>query len=142
MSLGVLTAVLKRVEQLRINACQASEILSIYLIGFALVGVDEPHFTRIGYKDLMAALLEHSANPGRMSARLHGDSQWPLRGKAYPASLRSGAQPAFLDHFAAFFQCPANKDGCICLRDLSRPSSMASFCYHHPWADPPFRLGL
>jgi hypothetical protein len=78
MSLALFTAVFEWVEQLRIQTCQASEILSIDLIGFALVFVDEPHFTRIGYQDLVAALLEHSANPGRVGARLDGYAQRPL----------------------------------------------------------------
>jgi hypothetical protein len=44
MSLGILTAVLEWVEQLRIEACQASQVLSIDLVGLAFVGIDEPQF--------------------------------------------------------------------------------------------------
>ena len=36
MGLGVLASVLERVQELRIEACQASQIFSVYLVGFAL----------------------------------------------------------------------------------------------------------
>jgi hypothetical protein len=36
MSLGVFASVLERVEQFRIQTCQASQILGIDLVGFAL----------------------------------------------------------------------------------------------------------
>jgi hypothetical protein len=42
MSLELFTAVFEWVQQLRIQTCQASQILSVYLICFAFVGVDEP----------------------------------------------------------------------------------------------------
>ena len=45
------------VQQLRVQACQASQILGVYLVGFALVGVDEPQFAGIGHQDLVATLL-------------------------------------------------------------------------------------
>jgi hypothetical protein len=57
MSLAVFAPVLEWVQELRIQACQASQVLGIYLVGFALVGVDEPQFAGIGHKYLMAALL-------------------------------------------------------------------------------------
>jgi hypothetical protein len=58
MSLGVFASVLEWVEQLRIQTCEASQILGVYLISLVLVGVDEPQFTSIGYQDLVAAFLE------------------------------------------------------------------------------------
>jgi hypothetical protein len=57
MGLGVFASVLQRVQQLRIEACQASQILGVDLVRFALVGVDEPQFTSIGHQHLMTALL-------------------------------------------------------------------------------------
>jgi hypothetical protein len=36
MGLGVFASVLQRVQELRIEACQASQILGIYLIGLTL----------------------------------------------------------------------------------------------------------
>jgi hypothetical protein len=48
---------LHRVEQLRIQTCQASEVLGIDLVGLLLVGVDESQFTSIGHKDFVTALL-------------------------------------------------------------------------------------
>jgi hypothetical protein len=41
MSLGVFTPVLEGIQQLRIKTCQTSQVLSIYLICFTLVGVDD-----------------------------------------------------------------------------------------------------
>ena len=36
MSLSVFASVLERVQELRIEACQASQIFSVYLVGFTL----------------------------------------------------------------------------------------------------------
>src|SRR3712207_3469360 len=63
MGLGVLTAVFEWVEQFRIHSCEASEILSIYLVGLALVGVDEPYLAGIGHQNLVSTLLEHPTHP-------------------------------------------------------------------------------
>jgi hypothetical protein len=57
MSLGVFASVLEWVQELRIQTCQAGQVLSIDLIGLTLVGVDEPRLARIGYQYLVAALL-------------------------------------------------------------------------------------
>jgi hypothetical protein len=57
MGLGVFASVLEWVEQLRIETCQASQIFSVYLVGFTLVGVDEPQFASVGHQYLVAALL-------------------------------------------------------------------------------------
>jgi hypothetical protein len=78
VSLGVLTAVLEWVEQFRIKTCEASEILSVYLVGFALVCVDKSRLARVGHQDLVAAFFEHPANPGGVSACLYGYAQRPL----------------------------------------------------------------
>jgi hypothetical protein len=42
MSLRVFVPVLERIQELRIQTRQTSEVLGIDLIRFALVGVDEP----------------------------------------------------------------------------------------------------
>ena len=102
MGLGVLAPVLEWVEQLRIQTCQASQILSIDLIGLAFVGVDESQFTSIGHQDLVAALLEHPAHPRRVSSSLDGYAQQPLRGEAPPEGFGAGTQPTLLDHLAAY----------------------------------------
>ena len=57
MGLGVFAPMLERVQELGVHSCQASQILGIYLIGLAFVGVDEPQFTGIGYQDLVTTLL-------------------------------------------------------------------------------------
>ena len=57
MGLGVFAPVLYGVQQLRIEACQAGQVLGIDFVGLAPVGIDEPHFASIGHKDLVAALL-------------------------------------------------------------------------------------
>jgi len=36
MSLGVLTAVLEWVQELRIKPCQAGQVLGVYLVGLSL----------------------------------------------------------------------------------------------------------
>jgi len=57
MGLGAFTPVPEWVQQLRIEACQASQVLGIDFVGLAPVGIDEPHFASIGHKDLVATLL-------------------------------------------------------------------------------------
>ena len=57
MSLELFTSVLERVEQLRIQTCQASQVLGIDLIALVLIGVDEPTFTSIGHQNLVSTLL-------------------------------------------------------------------------------------
>jgi hypothetical protein len=42
MSLGLFAPMLYGVEELRIHSCQASQILGIYLVSLAIVGVDKP----------------------------------------------------------------------------------------------------
>jgi hypothetical protein len=104
VSLALLTAVLEWVEQLRIQARQASEVLGVYLVCFALVaGIDEPPLARIGYQDLMATfLLEHPAHPGRMGSCFYSYAQrLLLRSEASPEGLWGGAQPTLLDHLTA-----------------------------------------
>jgi hypothetical protein len=101
MSLGAFTPVPEWVQQLRIEACQASEILGVNLIRFAFVGVDEPQFAGIGHQHLVSALLEHSAHPRRVSSSLDGYAHGLLGGEASPEGLGGGAQPSLLDHLAA-----------------------------------------
>jgi hypothetical protein len=72
VGLALFAPVLERVQELRIEACQASEILGVDLIRLTRVGVDEPYLASIGHQDLMAALLEHSANPRRVGSGLDG----------------------------------------------------------------------
>jgi hypothetical protein len=57
MSLGAFAPMLEGVQELGIQACQAGQVLGVYLVGFAFVGLDEPQFTSIGNQDLMATLL-------------------------------------------------------------------------------------
>ena len=90
MGLGVLVPVLHRVKQLRIEARQASQVLGIDLVGLALIGVDEPQFAGIGYKDLVATLLQHPASPGRVGTRFYGDAQRGLRSEVSPEGLGGG----------------------------------------------------
>src|SRR5215211_9446951 len=103
MSLALFSPVLERVQELRIQTRQASQVLGVYLVGLALVGVDQPRLARIGYQHLVATLLlEHPTNPRRVSACLYGYAQWPLlRAEAPPEGFGSGAQSALLDHLAA-----------------------------------------
>jgi hypothetical protein len=101
VGLGAFAPVPDRVEQLRIHSSQAGEVLGVYLVGFAPVGVDEPQFASVRHQHLVAALLQEPANPGRVGSRLYGDAQRPLGGEAPPEGLPGGAQPAFLDHLAA-----------------------------------------
>jgi len=44
MGLALFAPMLERVQELRINTRQASQVLSVYLIGLALIGIDEPQF--------------------------------------------------------------------------------------------------
>src|SRR5688500_8501874 len=101
MSLAVFAPVLEWIEQLRIQTCEASQILSIDLIGLAPVGVDEPYLAGIGHQYLVSTVLEHPAHPRRVSARLYGYAQRLLRGEASPQSLGSGAHPTLLHHLTA-----------------------------------------
>ena len=101
MSLGVLAPVRNRVEQLRIQASQASQVLGVDLVGLLLVGVDEPQLASVGHQDLVAALLQEPANPGRVGSGLYSYAHGPLGGEAPTESLGGGAQPTFFDHLAA-----------------------------------------
>ena len=74
MSLALLAPVLEWVQEFRIQTCQASQVLRVDLIRFALVGVDEPQLTGIGHKHLVTALLEYPARPRRVGSRLYGDA--------------------------------------------------------------------
>jgi hypothetical protein len=93
MGLGVFAPMLERVQELRIKTRQASQVLGVYLIRLALVGIDEPQFAGIGHQHLVAAFLEHPAHPRRVSTRLNCDAHGLLRTETPPQSLRSGTQP-------------------------------------------------
>ena len=82
MGLALFAPVLERVQELRVHSCQAGQVLGVYLVGLALVGVDEPQLAGIGHQDLVAALLEHPARPGRVGSRLYGDAHGLLGGEA------------------------------------------------------------
>jgi hypothetical protein len=84
MSLGAFTPVPEWVQQLRIEACQVSEILGVNLIRFAFVGVDESQFAGIGHQHLVTTLLQEPANPGRVGSRFYGDAHGLLGGEASP----------------------------------------------------------
>jgi hypothetical protein len=100
MSLGVFTPMFKCAQKLRIKACQASQILGVSLIRFAFVGIDEPQFASIGHQDLVAALLEQTAYPGRVGTGLYSYTERLLTSEAPPQSLRGSTQPTFLHHLA------------------------------------------
>ncbi len=101
MSLALFAPVLERIEQLRVQSCQASQVLGVYLIGLLLVSVDESQLTGVGHQNLVTALLEQPTNPRRVSSGLDGYAQrWPLRSKASPQSFGGGAHPTLLDHLA------------------------------------------
>jgi hypothetical protein len=102
MGLGVFAPMLERVQELRIQTRQASQVLGVHLIRLALVGIDEPQFASIGHQYLVAAFLEHPAHPRRVSTRLHCDAHRRLlRSETPPQSLGSGTQPAFLHNLTA-----------------------------------------
>ena len=91
MGLGAFAPVPDRIEQLRIEACQAGQVLGVDLVSLALAGEDQPQFTSIGHQDLVAALLEHSANPGRVGSRLYCYAHRLLRSEAYSEGFGGGA---------------------------------------------------
>src|ERR671910_2387580 len=62
----------------------------------ACSGIDEPQFTGIGHKDLVAALLQEPANPGRVGSRFYGDAHGLLGVEAPSEGFGGGAQPALL----------------------------------------------
>jgi len=97
MGLRVFAPVLEWVQQLRV---QASQVLSVDLVSFAFVGVDEPQLPGIGHQHLMATLLEHPACPRRVGSGLYGDAQRPLGDEASFACLWGSAQPTFLHNLA------------------------------------------
>jgi hypothetical protein len=101
MGLGILVPVFEWVQELRVNSCQAGQVLGVDLVRFAFVGVDEPQLARVGHQDLVAALLQEPANPGRVGPHLDGYTHRPLGGEASTESLGGGAQPTFFDHLTA-----------------------------------------
>ena len=70
MGLALFASVLEWIEQLRVQTCQTSQILGVYLVGFVFVSVDQSQLTSIGHQDLVATLLEHSACPRRVGSSL------------------------------------------------------------------------
>src|SRR5215208_8116970 len=68
VGLGVLTPVLKRIEQPGIHSSQAGQVLGVYLVGLLLGGVDESQFASIGHKDLVTTLFQEAANPRRVGS--------------------------------------------------------------------------
>jgi hypothetical protein len=101
MGLGVFAPMFERVEQLRVKTRQAGQVLGVYLICFAFVGVDEPQFAGVGHQHLVTALLEQPTNPRRVSPGLDGHAHRPLRSEASPQSFGGGSHPTLLDHLAA-----------------------------------------
>jgi hypothetical protein len=81
MGLALFAPMLERVQELRIHSCQASQVLGIYFIRLAFVGVDEPQLARVRHKDLVAALLQESRLtqgewvPVSMAMRIGGRSE-------------------------------------------------------------------
>jgi hypothetical protein len=59
VGLGAFAPVPNRVEQLRIEASQAGQVLGVHLVGLSFVSVDKPCLAGVGYEDLVATLLEH-----------------------------------------------------------------------------------
>jgi hypothetical protein len=57
MGLGIFAPMPERIQELRIQRRQASQVLGIYLVGFTLVGVDKPCLAGVGHQDFMTALL-------------------------------------------------------------------------------------
>jgi hypothetical protein len=101
MSLGAFTPVPEWVQQLRIEACQASEILGVDLIRFAFVGEDVSQFAGIGHQDLVSTLPQEPVNPRRVGSRFYGDAHGLLGREASPEGFGSGAQSALLHNLAA-----------------------------------------
>jgi hypothetical protein len=101
VGLGIFAPVLERVQQLRIEACQAAQVLGICLVGLSLVGVDESQFASVGHQHLVATFLEHPARPRRVGPCFDRDAHGALRGEATLEGFGGGAQPSLLDHFAA-----------------------------------------
>ena len=101
MGLGVFAPVRNRVQELRVHSSQAGQVLGVYFICLALVGVDEPQLPSVGHKDLVAALLQEPANPGRMGSRFYGYAHGLLGGEASPYGFGGGRQPTLLHNLAA-----------------------------------------
>jgi hypothetical protein len=101
MSLALFAPVLERIQQLRVQSCQASQVLGVYLIGLLLVSVDESQLTGVGHQNLVTALLQQPTNPRRVSPGLDGHAHRPLRSEASPQSFGGGSHPTLLDHLAA-----------------------------------------
>src|SRR5215218_4651198 len=92
----------ERIEQFRVHSSQASQVLGIYFICLAFVGIDEPQLAGIGHQDLVTTLLQEPANPGRVGSRFYGDAHRRLLGgEASSEGLWGCAQPALLHHLAA-----------------------------------------
>ena len=104
MSLGVFAPVLERVEQLRIHSSQASQILSIELVGFVFVGVEMSLIlgafaTKTSWPHSFSTLLTHGENGFPL---LYCDAQQRLlRGKATSEGFGGSGQPALLHNLAA-----------------------------------------
>jgi len=100
MSLALFAPVLERVQELRIEACQAGQVLGVDLVGLAFVGVDEPQFACVGHKYLVATLLQHPARPGRVGSGLYCYAHGRLGGEAPLEGFGTCTQPTLLQDLA------------------------------------------
>src|SRR5215211_4679925 len=101
MSLALFAPVLERVQELRIEACQAGQVLGVDLVGLAFVGVDEPQLACVGYQYLVATLLEHPARPRRVGSGLYCYAHGPLGGEAPLEGFGTCTQPTLLHNLTA-----------------------------------------
>jgi hypothetical protein len=92
MGLGAFAPVLHRVQELRVHSRQAGQVLGIYFICLAFVGVDEPQLACVGPEDLVATFLQEPANPRRMGSCFYGDAHGLLGGEASPQGFGGGTQ--------------------------------------------------
>jgi len=100
--LCLLAAVLDRPQQLRINARQSRQGLSIQSIVFSAALRDELYLPWIGHDNLMPKTPQQAAHPGRMGPDFDGDPGPPSGTKPLHHSFARGDLPLSQDFpFAA-----------------------------------------
>jgi hypothetical protein len=111
---------LERGQQLGIESGKPGQVLGVYLVGFALVLVDQAQLTSVGHQHLVSTLFQKPTDPGRVGSHFDGDTHGLATLETLPESLGRGAQAALFDHVASVGVDEAQV--ALCLSPRSSPA--------------------
>ncbi len=91
-------------QDLRVEPCEARQLLGIDLIALAITMRYRSQLTDVGHDDLVTQLLELLADPDRVCPRLHRYPRWRHGSKPLLDPFRAGSEAASIDHFSFFVE--------------------------------------